>query len=400
MAVYAAQVDRMDQGIGRILTSLEETGQLDNTVIFFLADNGASPEIPGRPGYDRNGATRDGRPALREAELQQPENRGKLGSEESYTGIGPAWANAVNTPLRYWKKESFEGGNRTPLIVHWPAGLTAEAGSIERSIGHVMDIAPTCLDLAGIESTGRFAMDGKSLKPLLQGQAREGHAAIFFEHEGGRGVRQGEWKLSALKGQPFELFRVSRDPGETNNLSDEHSDKVKEMAAAWQEWYDAMPVPESARIKTAKVSPPDEMRPQIANRPVTIRCKVTPRSKQGVILAQGGNQHGYALHFDRGKLIFSVRVGGEVESVTVSETPDSGAFQVTARLSSDATMALAIDGRTVAEGQAPGLIPKEPMDGLSIGEDSQSNVGEYREDEERFRGRVESVKVETGKPRT
>jgi len=252
MEVHAAMVDRVDRGIGRIVRTLRETAQLDSTVIFFLADNGASPEIPGRPGYDRNGTTRDGRPALREAELQKPENRAKLGSAESYTGIGPAWANAVNTPLRYWKKESYEGGNRTPLIVHWPAGLRAEAGSIERSLGHVMDIAPTCLNLAGVEPNGGFAMDGKSLKPLLEGKPRDAHKSLFFEHEGGRAVRRDGWKLSAMKGQPWELFHIVEDPGETNNLADKHADRVQTLAAAWQDWYDTMPVPESARIKPGR----------------------------------------------------------------------------------------------------------------------------------------------------
>ncbi|MBT4844858.1 MAG: arylsulfatase, partial [Planctomycetaceae bacterium] len=148
MEVHAAMIDSVDQGIGRIIDTLKATGELENTVIFFLSDNGASPEIPGYAGYDRNGQTRDGKIAHRERELKLPEHLSKLGSAESYTGLGPAWANAANSPLRYWKKESFEGGCRTPLIVHWPAGLGGKAGKITSNIGHVMDIAPTCLELA------------------------------------------------------------------------------------------------------------------------------------------------------------------------------------------------------------------------------------------------------------
>ena len=248
MQVHAAMVDRVDQGIGRILAMLEQTSQYEDTIIFFLSDNGASPEIPGPPGYDRNGTTRDGRPALRDAALQRDENRDRLGSEESYTGIGPAWANAVNTPLRYWKKESYEGGCRTPLIVHWPKGLKAARGSIVRDVGHVMDIAPTCLELAAASeekgsSLGQahrqfdFRMDGKSLVPLLMGEERQGHEQLFFEHVGGKGIRRADWKLSALEHRRWELFNLATDPGETQDLAEQHPDLVRSLDKAWKQWF-------------------------------------------------------------------------------------------------------------------------------------------------------------------
>jgi arylsulfatase A-like enzyme len=237
MEVHAAMVDRVDQGVGRIVESLRSTNQLDNTVIFVLSDNGASPEIPGEPGYDRNGGSRDGRPALRDAQLQLAENRDKLGSEESYTGIGPAWASASNTPLRYWKMESYEGGCRTPLVIHWPAGLKRSGGTISKDIGHVIDLAPTCLDLAHVDTVGEFKMDGISLLPVLEGKPLQVDRTLYFAHRQGRGVRHEQWKASKLDGHGWELFNLNVDPGETRDISGQKPEVLNSLVrelAAWR----------------------------------------------------------------------------------------------------------------------------------------------------------------------
>jgi arylsulfatase A-like enzyme len=240
MEVHAAMVDRVDQGIGQIVAALRETGKLDDTLLLFLSDNGASPEIPGPPGYDRNGGTRDGRPALRDAELQQGHNQAKLGSDESYTGIGAPWASAVNTPLRFWKMESYEGGCRTPLVAHWPAGLMTRAGSIVRDIGHVIDIAPTCLELAGAPVNSGLQMDGVSLLPVLRGQPLNADRAIFLSHMAGRGVRRGPWKASKRGDDQWELFNLQEDPGETQDLSTEHATILQELIEESADWSDSM----------------------------------------------------------------------------------------------------------------------------------------------------------------
>src|SRR5699024_6467248 len=124
MAVHAAMIDCMDRGIGQLLDTLEATGQLENTLIFFMSDNGASPELPKEwgPGYDRPSETREGKKI-------RYKNFEKAGSETTYAGIGPAWASASNTPFRYWKAEQYEGGAHTPCIAHWPAGLGVEPGT-------------------------------------------------------------------------------------------------------------------------------------------------------------------------------------------------------------------------------------------------------------------------------
>ena len=145
MEAHAAMVDRMDRGIGRIVDKLKEIGEYENTMIFFLSDNGASPERYPDPGFDRPGQTRNGEAILYE-------NYRIPGPENTWGYIGSAWAGAINAPFRYWKKESFEGGSCTPLIVHWPAGLEGKENTIHRGTGHIMDILPTCLDLAAGKS--------------------------------------------------------------------------------------------------------------------------------------------------------------------------------------------------------------------------------------------------------
>ena len=235
MAVHAAMVDHIDQGVGKIIEELEQAGQLDNTVIFFLADNGASPEVPTVPGYDRSSQTRDGR-TIRYRGINEP------GPETTYTGIGAPWASASNTPFRYWKKESFEGGCHTPLIVHWPEGLQARPGSVTDQVGHVIDIMPTCLELAAANYPDQYnghtltPLDGKNLAPILGNRKRKGHERLFFEHMGGRAVIEGRWKLVALNNRPWELYDLSTDRTEMNNLAAGNPDRVRTMSSLWDSW--------------------------------------------------------------------------------------------------------------------------------------------------------------------
>ena len=221
--------------MSKIIEALEQTGNLDNTVIFFLADNGASPEVPTVPGYDRSSQTRDGR-KIRYKGFTGP------GPETTYTGIGAPWASASNTPFRYWKKESFEGGCHTPLIVHWPKGLVAGPGAVTEQLGHVIDIMPTCLELAEANYPDQYngqtltPLDGRTLKPILADSKREGHEQLFFEHMGGRAVIEGRFKLVALENRPWELYDLSTDRTEMNNLADEHPDRVRTMSNHWDNW--------------------------------------------------------------------------------------------------------------------------------------------------------------------
>ncbi|MGF1581025.1 MAG: arylsulfatase [Gemmataceae bacterium] len=241
LEVHAAMVHRLDIGVGQILETLRETKQLDNTLIIFLADNGASPEVPQRPGYDRTAQTRDGR-IVQYLGVYIP------GGELTYTGIGAFWANALNTPFRYWKRESFEGGTHTPMIVCWLGGLKTPPGETTDQTGHVIDIFPTCAELAKAKYPATFqghkltAIDGKSLVPIFQGKQREGHKQLFFEHTGGAALRQGDWKLVAKavgqkKPKTWELYDLSKDRTETNDLAARYPKKVKIMTRDWNQWY-------------------------------------------------------------------------------------------------------------------------------------------------------------------
>jgi arylsulfatase A-like enzyme len=243
MATHAAMIERLDIGVGQIIKTLEQTNTLQNTLIIFLADNGASPEIVHVPGYDRPSQTRDGR-VLQYDKNVVTEN---IGSEISYTGIGPNWANAANTPYRFWKVESFEGGIHTPMIVHWPAGLKTKKGSINPALGHVIDILPTLLDVnkfqypAAYHGNALTPLDGQSLLPVIQGKTKKGRNEIFFEHVKGKAYIKGNWKLvMKTNGNEWELYDLSKDANEHVNLAATNSDKLNEMKTAWENWYNNM----------------------------------------------------------------------------------------------------------------------------------------------------------------
>ncbi len=239
MEAHAAMVDRMDQGIGRIIAKLGETGQLDNTLIIFLADNGASYERGYPPGFDRPAFTRSGE------KIRYPsDGYDRPGAQNTWGYLGRAWAGAANTPFRYWKIESFEGGICTPMIVHWPAALQGSENTLRHGAGHIIDILPTCLEVAGIDDPTMFDTsglpDGKSLLPLLRGETTAIHDTLFWEHEGGKAFRVGDWKIAARRGGPWELFDLSADRTETVNLAEVHPEKVDSLGRAWQQFYDKL----------------------------------------------------------------------------------------------------------------------------------------------------------------
>jgi arylsulfatase len=243
MAAHAAMVERLDIGVGQIIKTLEQTNTLRNTLIIFLADNGASPEIPGAPGYDRPSQTRDGRVLQYDATVTP----NIIGSEIAYTGIGSNWANALNTPYRFWKMESFEGGIHTPMIIHWPAGLKVKKGSLNAALGHVTDILPTLLDINKIQYPAAYnghalsPLDGQSLLPIIQGKTQQGRKDIFFEHVHGKAYINGNWKLvMKTNGSEWELYDLSKDANEHADLAGSNPGKLNEMKLAWEAWYNSM----------------------------------------------------------------------------------------------------------------------------------------------------------------
>lgn len=220
MAIHAAMVDRMDQEIGRVIKQLREMAALDNTLIVFLSDNGASAEIMVRDGG------------------HNPE--APAGSAQSYLCLGPGFSAACNTPFRRHKTWVHEGGISTPFIVHWPAGFKAR-GELRNSPGHVVDFVPTVLELLEIErkgSEGSVApppFPGRSLATALADDVSVNRRYLWWLHEGNRALRVGDWKVVATADKGWELYDLSRDRGEQHNLAKEMPDKLTELTQQWLE---------------------------------------------------------------------------------------------------------------------------------------------------------------------
>lgn len=218
MAVYAAQIDRMDQGIGRVLSKIRQMGEEDNTLILFLSDNGGCAEV---------------------RELSAP--GAVTGTPDSFVSYGQCWATASNTPFRKYKRWVHEGGISAPMIGYWPGTITA-AGTLSHERAHVMDIMPTCLDAAGVtyprDYNGRAITpsEGRSFLPVLRGKTILPRDTIYWEHEGHSAVRDGDWKLVCDQERNWELYNMRTDRTETQNLADTDPGRVARLAADYDRW--------------------------------------------------------------------------------------------------------------------------------------------------------------------
>lgn len=216
MAVFAAQVDRLDQNVGRLMATLRELGIERNTLVLFLSDNGGDGE--------NEGATK-----------LPP---GPKGSSHIY---GRGWANVSNTPFRGYKHAMHEGGIASPLIAYWPAVI--KKPEVSDAVAHVTHLLPTCLDVAGVEypeTSAREATifstpESQSLLPLLRHGARP-DTEVFWEHEGNRAVRNGKWKLVADHGRPWELYDMKEDRTELNDLAAAKPEFVETLAGQYDYW--------------------------------------------------------------------------------------------------------------------------------------------------------------------
>jgi len=250
MATYAAQIDRMDQGIGRVLDQLQATGRLDNTLVVFLSDNGGCAEEmpPGDGAREFVTAFVPLQETTREGEPVVPGNDPALrpGPESTYMSYGRAWANLSNTPFREYKHWIHEGGISTPFIAHWPAGLPTN-GSLCTMPSQLVDVLPTVVEAARAaypeHRNGQPVprMEGVSLLPALRGEERqEGINArdLFWEHEGNCAVRRGPWKLVKKYRGEWELYDIDADRTELNDLAAVHPHLVAELSESWQAWAD------------------------------------------------------------------------------------------------------------------------------------------------------------------
>jgi len=234
MEVYAAQITVMDTGIGRILRALKETERFENTLVFFTIDNGGChvEYAPDRKGDYLPEKTRDGR-------KMRPGNLPEImpGPEDTYQSYGYGWANASNTPYRYFKQFDHEGGIRTSMIAHWPQGIVRE-GALVRGVSHLVDIMPTVLEVTKTpEADQTIKMDGESFAAAFGREDHAGRKSMFFGHARGRALRHGDWKIVARKGGnrfKWELYNLKQDLLELKDLAKKMPGKVNELAAIWE----------------------------------------------------------------------------------------------------------------------------------------------------------------------
>ncbi len=428
MEVYAAQIDRMDQGIGRILEALQDTGQWENTIVFFLQDNGACQEAIGRTGTWRrpveptlptiplDAVRNDVRPSQNRRGV--PTLTGPFimpGPEDTYISYGINWANVSNTPFREYKHFVHEGGISTPLIVHWPAGLTRR-GDVEHQPGHLIDLMATCVDLAGAQYPDEFLghkilpMEGVSLVPLFEGRSINRIKPIFFEHEGNRAIRDGKWKLVAKENRPWELYDMEVDRTEMHDLAAKEPEITARLAAAWDAWAERASVlplgawrANPARLsqqKSFSLRPGDSLprsaAPNVVGTGVHITARIS-RMGKGVVVAQGGSSHGYAVLLGEDGPSFAVRKGGKLIVVApVPGTPgvaQADLNEISVDWTRDGRITLRRNGTVVAEEEGIEPLSAMPADGLTVGLDDGGLVGDYGADNA-FSGRIESVTVE------
>ena len=237
MAVYAAMVDRMDRGIGRVMGALERLGVKDNTLVMFLSDNGGCAELLAEDGICRNYPSE--LPGGRTMMLgNRPEI--KPGPEDTFMSYDLPWANVSNAPFRLYKHWVHEGGISTPLIVSWPNGIS-ERGFCH-SPHHVVDIMPTILEVTGTPYPSEFGggsiqpLDGESLVPIFSDTSKTRQAPIFWEHEGNAAVRMGDWKLVKEFSKDWEVYNILDDRTELNDLSGRVGDRRDEMIGIYENW--------------------------------------------------------------------------------------------------------------------------------------------------------------------
>jgi arylsulfatase A-like enzyme len=240
MAVYAAQVDRMDQGVGRIMQALRDHGVEEDTIVMFLSDNGGCAEFLAedtnrKEPFRYNIPTPDGRP-MRVGNTPAIDP----GPDDTFMSYDLPWANASNSPFRLFKHWVHEGGIATPLLVRWPK--RAQPGAVVHRPSHVVDIMATCVEAAGASypternGTSIQPMEGESLLPVLNGDGGAERQTLFWEHEGNRAVRKDNWKIVSKYPGKWELYDMQRDRTETDDLSAKYPDTVKTLEREYLEW--------------------------------------------------------------------------------------------------------------------------------------------------------------------
>jgi len=425
MEVYAAQLDRMDRGIGLVIDELRRQETLDNTLIFYMQDNGGCAEGLGRGHVARPRKPVEAKPAdyvftnhrgphVRDGRPYRVGPNAMPGPEDTYIAYGEAWANVSNTPFREYKHWTHEGGISTPLVVHWPKGISASRrGKLESQPGHLIDIMATCVDVAGakyprtVGTNSITPLEGVSLAPTFRGKSMERKEPIFWEHEANRAVRDGRWKLVAKENKPWELYDIQNDRTEQHDLTSAEPKRAQQLAAQWDAyaaranvlplggWRDRAKGTNASAATEFTLADGDHLdradAPNIAARPFSVTARFETLGQDGVIVAQGGSGHGFALFVQSGKVFFALR-RGNVLTVTPGVAVGSGWRSAKATVAKNGLLSLALDAQPSVSVGAAGVLQQVPADGLDIGEDAGGLVGSYSDDNA-FGGRIDSVRI-------
>jgi len=364
--VFAGFLSHTDFHIGRLVDLLAETGQLDNTIILVLSDNGASAE----GGVDGTYNEHEFTSRLGSTLLPHDEARERWGDERTYPHYSWGWAHAGNTPFRLWKRYTWLGGTRTPLIVHWPRGI-ATPGEVRDTFVHAIDVMPTLVEALRIEREGDVTFDGASFAATFVNSEYSGRSSQYFELLGSRSMIDGRWKATTnhvSEGVPDEeelmtgsrdfdedlwsLFDLTTDFSESRDLADEHPEVVRHLAARWEEEAsrnNVLPLSDSIMSRAVDmVFPRFPPRSTMVYRPdggpitdeslpflafgFSVRARCTfDLSARGVIYALGDWSGGLALHVSDGIPEFHLSRASELFSVLATESVTPGEHVITTR---------------------------------------------------------------------
>lgn len=260
MATYAAMVEHLDRGVGRIMAELKAKNIDTNTLVVFLSDNGACDEVVHSFYYDVPSQTRAGQPI----KVGNADHSVFAGPNDVWQSYGVPWANVSDTPFRLYKHYTHEGGISSPFIACWPAVIKNKGGLTDQ-IGHITDLMPTLIDIAGatypkvFKSKPIYPLEGQSILPALKGRPEDRQAPIFWEHEGNRAVRLGKWKLVSRYPGPWELYNMENDRTELHDLAAEKPEQTRELSLLYDAW-----------AKRCGVVPPDQLPNQKVIKPAPV----------------------------------------------------------------------------------------------------------------------------------
>lgn len=416
-AAYAAMLHHADQHLARLVKFLTESGQLDNTVIVVMSDNGASQE-GGPHGFVNAMGPYNGIPESMDDKLGRLDD---IGGPDTHSNFPWGWAMAANTPLKRYKQNTHGGGIRDPLVISWPAGIADVHGEVRTQFCHASDLLPTLLETIGvaaphvINGVAQMALEGSSFAATFHdARAVTGKHTQYFEMFGHRGLWHNGWKAVAYH-QPYtpfendtwELYHLDQDFAENHNVADRHPERLKQMIAMWWEQAEAhqvLPLDDrfaerfaenGARVHAGRRRyemwagmghVPTDVAPDVRSRSYTITAYVDiPDSSQGgaegVLIAHGDSTTGYSLYVQNGHLVHDLNIGGSHQLVTSNIPVSAGTRTLGFRMRRDGefgTATLLIDGEAVGE-----MLTKDyfrvfiSWSGLDIGLDRGSPVSHY-----------------------